>query len=223
MKTKKLNSNRILLYVKGIISFALIFAVVIFGINVISQTEKKAEDKIITGQKQPDIQDSDEVQKLIQILDVENKETSPQLIVEAIQKLGSIRDERAISKLVKYLDYEKKFEPKQNQDPDLKIDTAEVTHWSYTPMTRRYPAIEALFQIGKPTLPALVNVIKEENSESLKSQNALYIIQQIFIEDLLEGVKYLEDAMNISTTQVGKQRFLIAIEKTRKEHLKIQK
>lgn len=223
MKTEKSNSNKLLLYIKGFISFILVCLIIIFGIDVVSQTEKEMSNKITIEQKQNKVQSFDEVERLLQILrDDENKEKSPQLIVETIQKLGSIGDERGIPELVRYLDYERKIELAQNQDQDLKIDPVETTHWDYLPLSSRYPAIGALFQIGKSSLPDLVKVIENEEAKSQKSQNALETIQLIFRDDLSEGVKYLEDAMNISTTQEGKQRLSVAIEKTRKECLRIQ-
>jgi hypothetical protein len=213
MRTRKLNPNMVLLYIKGIVLLAMAFTVLIFGIDAISQTEKKVED----------IQDPDEVQKLIQVLEgSENRKKSPQLIVETIQKLGSIRDARAIPILVKYLDYEREFKPKQNQDPNLKIDMVEITHWQDRPLIKRFPAIESLFQIGKSALPALVEVIKEGEMASVKSKNALETFQLIFRDDLSEGVKYLEDAMNASDTQTGMLRLSLALDETRAECIRIQ-
>jgi hypothetical protein len=216
MKIEKFNSNRMLLYIKGFVSFILVCLIVIFGIDVVSQTEKEMSNKITIEQKQNKAQSSDEVERLLQILRKdENKEKSPQLIVETIQKLGSIGDERAIPELVRYLDYERKIESAQSQDQNLKIDPVETTHWDYLPLSGRYPAIGALFQIGKSSLPELVKVIENEKTKSQKSQNALETVQLIFRDDLSEGIKYLENAMNSSAAQEGKQRLLTAIEKTK--------
>jgi hypothetical protein len=59
---------------------------------------------------------------------------------------------------------------------------------------RRYPATGALFQIGRPALPALIKVIETHESSSLESENAIYTVEGIFREALAEGTKYLREA-----------------------------
>lgn len=222
MKEKK-RSNGITPYVKFSILFTILCLVAYLGINVFSQSEKNIENKSIVEQNHKDLQNSDEIQKLIEILkNGEIKEKSSQLIIEAIQKLGNIKARNAIPELIEYLDFERKFESTQKQDPNLKIDPLEVTHWQDRPLSGRYPAISALFQIGKPALPSLVKVIKENDVDSVKSKNALEVIQLIFRDDLSEGVKYLENAVGESKTQDGQQRLQNALEKTREEWIKIQ-
>lgn len=218
MKIKKRNMIRIIDYSK--ISKLLIIACLIgiWVISVNSQMEEKMNNKITAKQTQTSLQNSDEIGNLIKTLkNQELKKAFPQLIWEAIEKLGSIRDERAIPELIKYIDYEKKFEPRQKQDSN------EITHWDDPkPISGRYPATAALFQIGKPALPALVKVIEAEDAESIKSQNALYTVQFIFRDNLSEGIKYLEKSINEFITKNEKSRLQKAIEDTREKQLKLQ-
>lgn len=200
------------------VSFAIFCLIAILGINVISQNKEITDDKVTVEDSQTKLQDSDETQKLIKILT--DKKESADVILATIETLGNMKANEAIPILTEYLDYEKIC----NRNPPKYVEGVEIDGTEIGPRRTcgSYPATSALIQIGKPSLPALVKVIEEEKSESLKSQNALYTIQQIFVEDLSEGVKYLEDAMNISATQMGKQRLLVAVEKTREGGLRIK-
>jgi hypothetical protein len=215
MKSIKMVSTQTeILYIKVLVLFALVLVAVIFGIAVFSQTEKRLDVGATTDKKQTDLQEKDEVQRLLQILMIsENKVKSPKLVTETILKLGTMRDERAIPELVKYLDYEPKFEKAQSQD--LITDTAEITHWNDLPTSGRYPAVGSLFQIGKPALPALIKILEERESMSIESKNALRTIQLIFREELPQGIEYLETARDNSTTELGKRRLQIAVSETK--------
>lgn len=219
MKTEKLKLNRMSFYIKGFVSFVFICGVIIFGINVLSQTQKEMNNKISAEQKQN--QAPDEVQRLIEVLrNDENKTNSPQLITEVIQKLGTIGDERAVPELIKYLDFERKTKLAQNQDPNLLVDSVETTNWDYLPLSSRYPAVGALFQIGKLSLPELVKVVENESIKSQKSQNAVEAIKLIFRDDLINGIEYLEDAKVKSVSLESKQRLQLAVKKVRDEYYK---
>ena len=71
--------------------------------------------------------------------------------------------------------------------------------------------------IGEPALPALIKVIEEEKANSIRSQNALYAIQQIFRGDSLKGVLYLEKAMTESKSINGSKRLQFAARKTKEK------
>lgn len=221
MENKKGNGIKLTTYLRTSTLLSIICLMCNWVTGVNSQTEEKMGDKTAAEQNQTSLQDfNDKIKKWIKTLkNNETKRTSPELVVEAIQNLGSVKAKQAIPELIKYLDYERKFESKfeSKQDP---ADGVEVL--PSIPLSGRYPAITALFQIGKSALPALAKVIQKEEPESLKSDNALHTVQFIFRDNLSEAVKYLEESMKNSDTQKAKQRLSIAIEKTSKEQLKIQ-
>jgi hypothetical protein len=67
---------------------------------------------------------------------------------------------------------------------------------------------------------ALIKVIEDEESKSLKNDNALYTIQLVFRGDLAKAVNYLEQSMNGSATKAGKERLQIAVDKIKAESVK---
>lgn len=80
-----------------------------------------------------------------------------------------------------------------------------------------YPAVEALFAIGEPALPALIEVIEASDENSLESDNALDAVQMIFRTNLREAVDYLRRATALPKSAQGRERILVAIEKTEKK------
>lgn len=203
------NTNTMFFYLKMSLIFIFAGASVIAGITVISQSGIKLKEEL--RDRQIPSSDSDrEINNLTVILkDKSMKEKSPQTLVEAIKRLGSIKSAKAVPELLEYLDFEAPLKTTENyKEPS---DGIEIT--PSIPLSGRYPAISALIQIGQTTLPKLIEVIENEESSSLKSKNALYTVQQIFRDDLSEAVKYLEIAEINSTSQKGKQRLSSAVTK----------
>lgn len=220
MRNKEEKTNQITRHLTMFISFAIFCVIVVWGVNVTSQSRERPDNKIVVEQSMDDLQGSDEeTQQLIEVL--KKRDKSIEVIFAAIKTLGDKKAKEAIPELIKYLDYEKVYAYKQPEYAgSVKIDGTEIGRT--IPLEGRYPATGALFQIGKSSLPALIKVIEAEKLESLKSQNALYTIRFIFRDDSSEAVEYLERAMKNSTTQEGQQRLLDVIEKTKKERLRIQ-
>lgn len=206
-KNKKIS----VVFFYSIVSLTLIFvgAVVFGSINAISQSEMKSENKLADQQIQAS-SSTDEVNNLIIILkDKSLKEKSPQMLVDAIKRLGSIKSTKAIPELLEYLDFEVPLESKESYSQPS--DGVEIN--PSIPVSGRYPAVGALIQIGKVALPKLTEAIENEEITSTKSQNAVYSIQQIFRDDLLNAIKYLENAGVNSTSQNGKQRLSSTVKK----------
>jgi hypothetical protein len=147
---------------------------------------------------------SEEVGKLIAVLrDAEVRKDHPEKVVSAIQRLGEMRATEAIDDLIQLLTFARKFDW---ESPDDKmIVEIQLIHTG-----NRFPATSALFQIGRPALPALVKVIELDSLGSLKGQNAMFAIQGIFSDDLSGGVKYLEEAAQASSNADSAQRLIQA-------------
>lgn len=80
----------------------------------------------------------------------------------------------------------------------------------------RYPALGALFSIGKPSLPSLAKVIEENEPKTLASENATFAAVMIFREDFSEAVEYFTQRAAETSKPVYKQRLLIAAENAKK-------
>jgi hypothetical protein len=153
-----------------------------------------------------------EVTKLLETIKNKNLVTeNPKKLAQAIEELGQRQISEAVPELIEYLNFRR-------------IHDWEGSGLVLHPLPEEgdYPAVGALFSIGKPAMPALIKAIEEKDTNSIESKNALKTIQLIFRDDLSEAVKHLEKAMKDSTTQEGQRRLLKVIEKTKKENLRIQ-
>src|SRR5437879_2406302 len=129
-------------------------------------------------------ENNEEVKQLLAIVrDQTLRQSSPDQVVNAIKRLGKMKAVEAVNDLVQLITF--------NPDADQERAVGIITERS-----DRYPAVSALFLIGKPSLPALIKVIEEHDKEELTSRNALHTIMSIFRGELPAGVKYLQDAAN---------------------------
>ena len=100
--------------------------------------------------------------------------------------------------LVSALSFQQTF----SEDPEVEIHI--ITQ------SERYPAIDALFQIGKPALPALCKVIASDAPASINSKNATLTIILIFRDDPQQGVNFLDDQASKAPPPVAASRFRAA-------------
>jgi hypothetical protein len=84
----------------------------------------------------------------------------------AIQKLGEKRYNPAIPALAKLLDF--------RRPPD-----EHEKRGYYIRMRDSYPAVDALFEIGKDALPSVLEVIKTESTSALVRENAVSVWMDI--------------------------------------------
>ncbi|MGB7068599.1 MAG: hypothetical protein WBD22_03835 [Pyrinomonadaceae bacterium] len=103
----------------------------------------------------------------------------------------------ALSALVDLLDFERP-NAKENIEFDL------------TSGTKMYPVMRSLIFMRNPVLPALVGVIENEDSQSVKSQNALRVVKRILENDNTKTFKFLQVQAGNARSEVGKERLLIA-------------
>jgi hypothetical protein len=112
--------------------------------------------------------------------------------IAALEILGHEHAASYIPQLVNLLTFRRKF------------------YWEGTRFTMRpvseldhYPAAGALFEIGKPALPALLAVASEEKPDSLKFTNAVSTIMLIHRDQSSQGVHFLRQA---ALKQVDQER-----------------
>jgi hypothetical protein len=149
-----------------------------------------------------------DVQSLLAIIrDERLRESDPERITKAIEALGEMRAADASEDLARLLTFKGKFQWEKDQT------SGALTHLA--PPGSLYPATTALFQIGKPALPALVRVIEEHESDSLESVNATDTIILIFRERPAGAADYLKKEAAKSATPDGAQRLNRAAEKAK--------
>ena len=103
--------------------------------------------------------------------------------IAALEILGHEQAVSYIPQLVNFLSFRHKF-------------YWEGTGFNWRPVTElgHYPAAMALFEIGKPALPALLAVAAEEKPDSLKFKNAVSTIMLIHRDQSSQGVHFLRQA-----------------------------
>ena len=159
----------------------------------------------VAGSKSAVPQDNHEAEISTLISDLRDsrlRQDDPERVIKTIERLGDLKATAAVDDLIQLIGFKRTFKWER---------TDGFTH-ELQPITpgNRYPAVSALFQIGKPALPALVKVIEISESDSVEGQNATYAVESIFRDDLPGGVKYLKDAATQSYTTMMAQRLSTA-------------
>lgn len=140
------------------------------------------------------------------------RKEDPKQIVAAIKRLGELRAESAVDDLVSVLTFRQILSSETR--PGAPIGMIDGTHLDTLGET--YPAIDALFEIGKPALSALTAAIASSDPKSLTAKNATYTVMVIFRDNLRDGVSYLNDQAAKSRTKVAAARLRTAATEVKK-------
>jgi hypothetical protein len=145
---------------------------------------------------------SAEIAKLLAIVrNKELREREPKRVVEAIQRLGELRVLEAVDDLVQLITFRRTFDWERS-DMIVEIQPIHIGN--------RYPATSALFQIGAPALPALVEVIEQADLDSVEAKNAGDAVMSIFREDLPAASEYLRGVATRASSMQEAQRLVAA-------------
>jgi hypothetical protein len=156
--------------------------------------------------------ENQEQAELLTILRDEHlREHQPERVAKAIERLGEMKSVGAVDQLVQLLTFRRTF-PWENNN----LDVIQEDH-PVTPLGR-YPAAGALFQIGKPALPALIKVIETEETGSLAGENAIYTVTQIFRDSPARWAEYLKDAATRASSPQAARRLSGAAKKVKRFH-----
>ncbi len=134
--------------------------------------------------------------------DPELIERDPDRLAKAIRRAGSLRLVETIPDLINLLGFRYKFRWEREGGPQVIRPTS----------TSRYPAAEALIEIGKPALPALVDVVATHDFNTIQSERARYAIREIFRYEPSNAKEFLKDAAAKASTSEAKQRLLKALQ-----------
>lgn len=111
----------------------------------------------------------------------------PACILSAMRQLGDRKDVSAVPTLLTYLDF---------RQP--------VTRDYGFHLTSRYPVETALFQIGKPAVPALLQVLATADPQSVAAATAVSSLMLIYRDSLTGAVALLrEQADRTSDTETA--------------------
>jgi HEAT repeat protein len=119
-------------------------------------------------------------------------------LTSAIKQLGERQDVAAVRLLISYLDY-------------LDPSTAPLPGGGMT-VRPDYPAVSALFQIGKPATVDLLSAIQEVKSPRAV-ENAIQAYEYIYRDDLASGIRGLQTAELLAKTDNQRRRLLEARQK----------
>jgi len=130
-------------------------------------------------------------------------ESSPKEILEAIEKLGqlgkkgSINRDETIEALTEHLEFRRDY-----AIPDTSAAArVGLSPYIRTPLpTMTYPAVLSLFYIGQRSLPAVIKILEREEGDSLKAQNAFWVIFFFFDGDTERILRLLTDAAAAAET-----------------------
>ncbi len=115
----------------------------------------------------------------------------------AIIELGQAKYELAADVLASYLDFVDETETAV--DPNTRLRRL-------LPQ-KKYPAMGALCEIGRPALPAILGIIKNGDSSELVRENALGALINIYGPDLQVAVESLAQAGRSSSNKNDADRF----------------
>jgi len=129
--------------------------------------------------------------------DQQTERLSP-CLPQAISTLGKRREVRATHVLIGYLDY---------------LDPATAPLPSGGAVVRpNYPAVSALFQIGKPARVELISAVQNGRLPKL-FENAWKTYEYVYRDDLASGIRELQAAMALAESEGERRRLENACQK----------
>jgi hypothetical protein len=154
------------------------------------------------------------VENLRKVLrDAELCQRDPDRVMNSIRRLGSLRAVEAIPDLINLLGFRYTYPWERDGGP----------HGVRPSSLSRYPARDALIEIGKPALPALLEVVETREFDSIESKNARYAIGVILRYDKpTKADEFFKEAAAKASSPEAKQRLLKALE-TAEDAMKLSK
>jgi hypothetical protein len=134
----------------------------------------------------PDISSSP-ARELASFLAIHAHLLDPTCTKKIIVQLGNAKEKSAVTVLIALLS----FRRPDNQDEKQGLFSLED----------KYPAVESLFQIGQPAVPALVSAIASERADLIARQNALRALEEINSEEPSKAILVLKAAARKSKSR----------------------
>lgn len=139
---------------------------------------------------------------LLEVLrDKDLQQTDPNRVWRAIHEVGQLRCPEAIDDLIALLTFRSSYGQGESRVILMGVYTG-----------NRYPATNALAEIGKAALPALIKAIEMNDEGALISKNARYTARAIIHDERPVVDKFFKDAATKAPTAEAKRRLLKALE-----------
>jgi hypothetical protein len=180
-----------------------IIYILVIGALLISSKPILAQSNIQAFNKESRIT---ELLSIIREPQIQDRE--PARLIKAIEELGDLKAIKAIDDLIQLLNLKREIKP-----ATVQLDGIEIVDLDHPIVdSDLYPAVIALYHIGKPALPALVNVIKNTENDSLNYSNALCALKYIFRDDTKQGATYLRNLALQASSEEAARRLINAAE-----------
>jgi len=134
-------------------------------------------------------------------------EKNAECIYAAIKKLGEAKHQTAIPALVRLIEFRRPKSDAEKLGIYIRLqDTGE-----------KYPAVRALGEIGRSSMPAILAVISSQSTSDLSQRNAVDALMQFYQYHASEGIAVLRRQQDAASDPESKNRLmhaaLIAIDK----------
>jgi hypothetical protein len=130
-------------------------------------------------------------------------DSNAECVVFSIQKLGKLKEEKAARVLTRYLDQKRPLTADEKESERL--------HMSMS-LKEFYPAVSALFEIGKPAVPALLSTIANDTTSVDARNNAVRAEMLIYRDTPVDGIRALKGAAGNASSPADAERINGAIQ-----------
>src|SRR5207237_1137991 len=138
---------------------------------------------------------------LSKLRDEQLRQSDPEEVFKAMRRLGELRAVVVVGDLVRLLTLKRIFDWETPENAGhTGIEETIIT------VANRYPAVDALISIGKPALPALVEVIGSRESGSLESENAIFGVFMILQAQPAKGAEFRRRAARQAPSRAAARR-----------------
>jgi len=127
--------------------------------------------------------------------------------MNAIRRLGELRAVEAIPDLISLLGF--RYTHRREREGGPRVVRARDFS--------RYPAADALAEIGNPALPSLVEVVETREFDSMESRNARYAIRLIFRYEPEKADEFFQNAAAKAPSAKAAERLRKALKTTQQE------
>lgn len=132
------------------------------------------------------------MKELTIFLELYGRTADPDCVTKIIYHLGETKDVSSVTVLIGLLDFRR---------PDTEMEKQHIRT-----MEGKYPAVEALFSIGKPAVPAIVSTLAGGKTSDISRENALLTLVEIYREDPSLVIPLLKKAAEGAKTSVEAAR-----------------
>jgi hypothetical protein len=138
--------------------------------------------------------------------DEQLRRNDPDLVLKAIKAAGQCQVGQAVPDLIELLAFRYWYDWEKTKERPIEVRARDLIG-----VATRYPATEALAQIGKSALPQLLQVVETHPFASLESKNARYTVRLIFRDDQ-KADECFTNAAGTASSPEAKQRLLKAVQ-----------